>query len=96
MEKRNLVHTLQSNGPGKAAAVRGNSNTVSKGREGEENFWLAYLLFSPTPACIEGGVPLFIDEHDFGRIALHISLYKGKMRALSLVRRSKSECELVG
>lgn len=88
---------MQSDGPGKAAAVHGNSNTVSKGREGEENFWLVcYLLFSPTPACIEGGVPLFIDGHDFGRIALHISLYKGKMRALSLVRRSKSECELVG
>lgn len=88
---------MQSDGHGKAAAVRGNSNTVSKGREGEENFWFArYLLFSPTPACIEGGVPLFIDGHDFGWIALHISLYKGKMRALSLVRRSKSECELVG
>lgn len=39
---------------------------------------------------------LFIDGHDFGRTALHISLYKGKMRALSLVRRSESECELVG
>lgn len=88
---------MQSDGPGKAAAVRGNSNTVSKGREGEENFWLAsYLLFSPTPSCIEGGVPLFIDGDDFGRRALPISLYKGKMRALSLVRRSKSECELVG
>lgn len=42
------------------------------------------VLFSPTPACIEGEVPLFIDGRDFGRIALHIGLYKGKHKEESI------------